>query len=152
MRAEDENRTRFQTRTFSGRTNNRDLNSALLGLESGSTYAFPDHWDTNILYGDAPTYFAFGRTGIRSGGEFTASREGERLRITGNVVHGFNPFERFDFNPGQPGSGSAQMLEAAGEARPFDMRFDRRQSVQAEGVYNPDGSITVESVTWGPIE
>jgi hypothetical protein len=32
------------------------------------------------------------------------------------------------------------------------MRFNRRQSVQAEGMYNPDGSITMESVAWGPIE
>jgi hypothetical protein len=34
------------------------------------------------------------------------------LQITGSAAHNFKPNERFGFNPGQPGSGSAQMLEA----------------------------------------
>jgi hypothetical protein len=41
---------------------------------------------------------------------------------------------------------------ATGEAKPFGMRLDRRQSVQAEGRYNPDGSISMDKVTRGPAE
>jgi hypothetical protein len=55
MRAEDENRTRFQTQTFTGRMNDPDVNAVLLGLESGSTCTFPEYWDRDILFGDAPT-------------------------------------------------------------------------------------------------
>ena len=80
-----------------------------------------------------------------------ARRDGDLLSIRGAVTHGFSGRERFDFNPGQPGSFSALMLEGAGEAAPSTMAFEREQDVGAELRYEPDGSLTPLRSTWGTV-
>ncbi|MDO9709185.1 hypothetical protein [Paracraurococcus lichenis] len=103
------------------------------------------------------TYFAFGQTGTRSRGSFTAARNGDDVTITGTVTHGlYSPNNRsdeesFDFNPGQPGSFWGGVLESAGQAKPFGMRYSRDQDVTATLHRAPDGTLTLRSATWGPI-
>jgi hypothetical protein len=151
LEAEDENRTRFEARTFTGRTGNRDLNAELLNLQDGASYNFFDKWDNGIPISGPSTYFAFGRTGVTSNGAFSAHRNGDVLTVRGYVGHGFGAREVFDFHFGQPGSQSAAILEGAGEAAPFHMAYDRVQGVEAELRYEPDGSLTLRRASWGAI-
>lgn len=99
-----------------------------------------------------PAYAAFGQAEVNSQGNFTATRKGNRLIITGTVRNGFDTKDNdnlFDFNPGQIGGRSAQTLEKRGEAAPFRMNFDRRQDVESVSTYQPTGSLSLHSVTWG---
>jgi hypothetical protein len=82
---------------------------------------------------------------------FDAERNSDRLTIRGTVVHGFGPKEMFDFDFGQPGSNAAFFLEQPGEAKPFRIEFERRQGVEAELRYEPDGRLTLLRSTWGAI-
>ncbi len=166
--AENEARTRFESQTFTGRTGHKVLNQRLLGLRNGEEYEFPDSWDRN--YGLSAvlrpaTYAAFGRFGVESRGDFKARRRGNRLYVTGTVTHDFDRTDAegrpsddnlFDFNPRQPGHREGSILERAGEAAPFRMRFDRKQDVDAELVYEssdePNGRrLTLKRATWGEI-
>jgi hypothetical protein len=81
------------------------------------------------------------------------------LRIRGPVTHDFdrrNGDNLFDFNPDQPGHRAGSILERASEAAPFRMRFDRRQDVDAELIYEQgnregDKRLTLKRATWGDI-
>lgn len=158
----DHNRTMFESRTFTGITDNEDAKKALFGLKDGKTINFKDDWDRNINsfntynFSRPSTYFAFGRSGVRSEGDFTATRNGDNLTISGNVLNRLgdkrNETEKFDFNPGQIGSSEARILERAGTAKPFDMDYRRRQSVEAQARYEPDGTITLLKTLWGILE
>jgi hypothetical protein len=169
-RAEDTNRTRFEVYTFTGRTGDKDAREALLGVRDGETLRFEDDWDRGFEYGASvlqpgrpaaagldlglDTYGTFGRGEVKSQGQFTVSRRGDNLRITGEVGHGFDTEQndnRFDFNEGQPGHRQARVLEAAGKSAPFDMQYDRRQTVAADVRRDGDGSLTVQRVRWGPL-
>lgn len=160
--ANDHNRTMFESRTFTGSTDNNDAKKALFGLEDGKAIDFQDNWDRNINsfntynFSRPSTYFAFGRSGVRSEGEFTATRNGDNLTISGNVLNRLgdkrSDTEKFDFNPGQIGSSEARILERAGTAKPFDMDYRRRQSVEAQARYEPDGTITLLKTLWGNLE
>jgi hypothetical protein len=149
--AEDESRTEFERRSFTGRTRNRTLNQKLLNLPDGEVYNFFDFWDSRVPLSRPSTYLAFGRTSIQSNGAFSAQRNGDILTIRGTVAHGFHPNERFDFNPGQPGRDAAEILEPAGEAAPFHMSYDRAQDVEAELRYEPGGALTLLRSSWGGI-
>ena len=151
LEAEDKNRTNFERATFTGRTGDTSLNAKLLRLGDGEAYDFEDDWQARTGLSRPSTYFAFGRNAVASKGSFQAQREGDLLSLGGTVTHGFIGRERFDFNPGQPGSLSALMLEGAGEAAPFTMAFERRQDVDAEMRYEPDGSLTLLRSTWGAV-
>lgn len=164
----DHNRTMFESGTFTGNTNNNDVKKALFGLKDGDSANFADDWERNVNAFDnisspskmnltePSTYFAFGRSGVRSDGNFTAKRSGDDLMISGNILNRLgskdNETEAFDFNPGQPGSSEARVLERLGKAKPFAMDYRRRQTVQAQGRYEPDGTITVLKTLWGDLE
>jgi hypothetical protein len=149
--AEDENRTRFESFTFTGLTGKPALNARLRDLPDGQSHDFYDEWDIGVPASRPSTYLAFGKTSVTSDGEFTAHRRGDALTIRGTVAHGFGQKEVFDFEADQPGSHPAAVLEGAGEAAPFRMAYDRRQSVEAELRYEPDGSLTLRRATWGSI-
>ncbi|GAA0566622.1 hypothetical protein GCM10009416_00740 [Craurococcus roseus] len=151
LRAEDENRTHFEARTFTGRTRNDELNAELLGLRDGGSYSFFDKWDFSVPISGPSTYLAFGRTSVTSNGAFSAHRNGDVVTIRGYVGHGFGPREKFDFNADQPGSRPAAVLEGSGEAAPFHMAYDRIQDVEAELRYEPAGSLTLRRATWGAV-
>lgn len=151
LEAEDANRTRFETRTFTGRTGNSTLNAELLDLPDGESRSFGDDWAIRVPWSQPSTYLAFGGTSVASRGEFTARRNDDVLTIRGVVGHGFGNRERFDFHAFQPGSDDAAMLEGAGEAAPFQMAYDRYQEVEAEPRYEPDGSLILRRATWGAI-
>jgi hypothetical protein len=152
LAAEERNRTRFESRTFTGRTGNPVVNDSLHGLRDGQSYVFPDDWDVDIGLSRPSTYLAFGRAGVQSRGDFLATRNGDRLSISGTVHHLFDPKDsRFDFNAGQIGQRQAGQLERAGAASPFDMVYDREQDVEAELRYEPGGSLTLMRTRWGPI-
>lgn len=167
--AEDENRTRFATRTFIGQTNNNEeLNVALLNLNDGETYTFEDDFKRGLEYGGAikdrpigslqsgfglPAYAAFGRVDIHSQGDFTATRKGNRLIITGTVRNGFDTEKndnQYNFDPGQPGSIPAHILERRGQTNPYRLQFDRNQDVEAVSIYGSNGLLALNKVSWGP--
>lgn len=164
----DHNRTMFESRTFTGNTDKDDAKKALFDLKDGDSVQFSDNWQRNINAFDKigslekmnltgpSTYFAFGRSGVHSNGDFAATRSGDSLTITGSVLNRLgdkdHETEAFDFNPGQIGSPEARILERSGMAKPFAMDYRRRQSVKAEGRYEPDGTITLLKSLWGDLE
>jgi hypothetical protein len=147
------------------------LNARVLDPEDGQTVEFEDSWtkstngfgnpfdnqDERLIISRPSTYFAFGRTGTRSVGQFEATRQGDNVIITGAVTHGMTSprvgqdTETFDFNPGQIGDEQSVTLERAGEAAPFGMRYERSQDVSALLRRSPDGSLTLRGVTWGAL-
>jgi hypothetical protein len=156
----DVNRTQFE-RTFVGKTEKEGVRPALLGLQDGQTIEFEDDWDEDFTLNRPSTYFAFGRSNVFSNGKFRATRKGKDLVIRGYVINnlgnknrntGVFKREAFDFNPGQIGSKAASVLEGAGQARPFEMRYETRQPVEAQLTYEDDGSLTLKSVNWGNIQ
>ena len=84
--AEDANRTRFETRTFTARTDDPELNAALIGLPNGESRRIGDKWDFSVPWRQPSTYLAFGGTSVTSRGEFSAHRNGDVLTIRG--MHG----------------------------------------------------------------
>ena len=101
---------------------------------------------------NSPTYFAFGQGEVRSDGNFTATRKGDVLTITGTLEHGSDTDDnRFDFNPGQIGSTSAGVLERRGNAKPFLMQFNRKQDVTVRLIYGTNGELPLINSNWGPI-
>jgi hypothetical protein len=60
LEAEDQNRTYFENRTFTGQTSVEKLNSGLLDLEEGGTFTFKDHWNRATGLSGPATYLAFG--------------------------------------------------------------------------------------------
>lgn len=108
------------------------------------------------------TYFALGRTGVRSAGDFTARRKGDLITIEGTVAHRLDSRpeaenerglvgDPYDFDFPQPGAVSAGALERWGRARPFEMTSERRQPVTARVRIGPGGRLTVERARWGEI-
>ena len=179
--AEAANRLRFETTTFMGRSGPNGQQPRLLDLADGETLEFEDHWEKPIyrwlhnsmpsrgaaeedpvatasdeLYGGPATVVAFGQTGTRSRGRFTARRNGEDIEIGGTVQHGLftgrngPDSELFDFNPGTVGSEQAQVLERAGRAAPFHMSYSRLQDVHAQVERTLDGNLLLRSAIWGP--
>lgn len=149
--AEDENRTRFESKTSTALTSKPALNRRLRELRDGESHEFYDEWDLGVRLSRPSTYLAFGKTSVTSDGEFTARRSGDVLTIRGDVTHGFGQKEVFNFEADQPGSHPAAVLEGEKEAAPFRMTYDRRQSVEAELKYEPDGSLTLRRATWGAV-
>lgn len=92
----------------------------------------------------------FGRYGVDSKLNFSGRRLGNDLFVTGDATHSFDPRDaRIDFNSDQPGSGPARVLERVGQAKPFNFLWSRREPMQARLRYEPDGSLTLNSATWG---
>ena len=154
--AEDINRTRFLSYTLPGRTaRNLSLNEAIRNIPDGGNYEGEDHFIAPISPLSASTYLAFGRSSVRSDLSFRATRTGDFIDVEGDVVHGFGSNrgrgEPFDFNPGQLGSEHAQVMEALGEARPFTMQYDRRQSLSGRLRLEPNGALTLMQSHWGAI-
>jgi hypothetical protein len=164
----DHNRSLFESKTFTGNTSNSTLNRTLRGLRDGEVASFSDHWNRNINafdkfgtpsktnFSQPSTYFSFGRSSVYSDGDFSATRKGRNLTISGNVLNRLGDdtqdTEVFDFNPGQIGSSEARVLERSGLANPFAMDYRRRQTVEARGRYEPDGTITILRALWGDLE
>lgn len=172
--AEQLNRSRFESQVFTGNSKDSLLNSRLLNLRDGDEpYRFShglnrrynfkpegESWldqagkvasDIGQFALNPRTYPALGRFGVASDSDLVAQRKDNTLRLKGDVAHGFAGGNLFDFNPGQTGSTAAKLLEASGEATPYRLRFDRRQDVDAELQYEPDGRLTLRRATWGAI-
>lgn len=161
----DTNRSRFESLTFTGRTGKPELNEALRNLQDGQTITFKDNWDDALKLTSPSTYCAFGRSNVNSDGTFTATRNGDKLTIRGDVTNRLGTgesknleapppkkTESFDFNPWQIGYREGHALEEAGKAKPFEMDYQRRQSVDVEGRYDRDNNITVLDAIWGLLE
>lgn len=159
--AVDDNRTNFESMTFTGRMKSKpEVNERLLNLNDGESFDNGDHWDRAVQYSRPSTYLAFGRFPVHSGGDFNARRNGDRLMITGTVESRMggrdNDYDRFDFNEGQPGHLEGLSLESIDKARPFNMRYRTIQDVEAELQYGRDPNnparpiLTLSRATWGP--
>jgi hypothetical protein len=164
--AERANRNRFETRTFRATTDDGVINELLRNLSDGNSVEFTDDFETPAGLLDLArrpgTYFALGRTGVRSDGDFTARRKGDLITIEGEVRHRLDSRpeaenkrglvgDPYDFKFPQPGFVTAGVLEHWGRARPFEMTSERRQPVRARVRIGPGGRLTVERVRWGEI-
>jgi hypothetical protein len=164
--AERRNRTLFESRTFRAATDEQKLNELLRALPDGKSVKFTDQFETSAGLLDLArrpgTYFALGRTGVRSDGGFTARRKGDLITIEGEVAHRLDSRPKaenerglvgdpYDFDFPQPGSVTASVLERWGQARPFEVTSERRQPVTARVRIGPSGQLTVERVRWGTI-
>jgi hypothetical protein len=160
------NRTRLETGTFRAATRDRRLNKLLRDLPDGGSVEFSDHFESPAGLLDLArrpgTYFALGRTGIRSDGDFRARRQGDLITIEGEVLHRLDsrPSEgndrgligdSYDFDFPQPGSLEAGFLERSGGARPFEITSERRQPVTARVRIEPGGRLTLDRAVWGSI-
>lgn len=171
--AMDDNRLRFESSTFTGKSGNGELGKMLAQIPDGGKMRFSDFYDRNIEHpSQLSTFLAQGRTGINSIGDFTVERRGDRYFFDGDVNHrlGSMPInkttkkaeyhpERFDFNKDNPGHDEAEVLIARKEAANYDMVFNRRQRVNAEVRIEPeDGTrngsmfpkLTVLKTKWEP--
>jgi hypothetical protein len=163
--AERANLRRIEALTFTANTREKSLNDLLKNLPDrqaavdlkDSFEIGPSFWDHMRRPG---TYFALGRTGVRSELDAKAKRVGDQIAIEGWVTHRLdnrgreeNKRGRFgdtiDFNPGQPGWPEASTLEPLGRAKPFDVDYTHKQSVTALIRRGPDGAFTVERAIWG---
>jgi hypothetical protein len=164
--AERANRALFESRTLRAATDDEKLNSLLRNLLDGGSVKFTDDFETPAGLLDLArrpgTYFALGRTGVRSNGDFTARRKGDLITVEGEVAHRLDSRPReenerglvgdpCDFDLPQLGSIEATILERAGKARPFEMTSERRQPVTAAVRIGRGGQLTVERAAWGPV-
>jgi hypothetical protein len=164
--AERANRTLFESRTLRAATDDEKLNSLLRHLPDGGSVKFTDDFETPAGLLDLArrpgTYFALGRTGVRSDGDFTARRKGDLITVKGEVVHRLDSRpskdndrgligDPYDFDFPQPGAVEATILERSGEARPFEMTSERHQPVTASVRIGRGGQLTVERAAWGPV-
>jgi hypothetical protein len=164
--AERANRTLFEARTFRAATGDEQLNALLRNLPDGGSAEFSDRFERPAGLLDLArrpgTYFALGRTGVRSEGGFAARRRGDLITIEGEVTHRLDSRpeaenergligDPYDFDFPQPGSVTAGVLESWGQARPFEVTSERRQPVTARIRIGPNGQLTVERVRWGQI-
>jgi hypothetical protein len=142
----------FDAVTTAERTNQQRFENSLEALASqladGETRTFNDHWD-RMLTASTTTelYYASGTSTIRSTGNFTLTRAGNVITITGTVNHHW--FDPYDWHAGLaafiPGYGvisdsDALLLQQHRGAAPFDMEADWTQSVSGQ----------VEIIDWWP--
>jgi hypothetical protein len=89
--AERRNRALFESRTFRAATDSHKLNELLRNRPDGKSVKFTDEFETSAGLLDLArrpgTYFALGRTGVRSDGDFTARRKGDLITIEGETAH-----------------------------------------------------------------
>jgi hypothetical protein len=121
------------------------INELLRNLSDGNSVEFTDDFETPAGLLDLArrpgTYFALGRTGVRSDGDFTARRKGDLITMEGEVRHRLDSRpeaenkrglvgDPYDFKFPQPGSVTAGVL-ALGPSTPI--RDDLRASPASEG-------------------
>lgn len=163
--AERMNQARLEALTLTGKTGDESLNRFLKELPDGKPAArLKDKFETPLSFWDhlrrPGTYFAFGRAGVRSDLDAMVKKVGERIAVDGWVTHRLdnrsedenkkNRFgDTYNFEQPQPGSSEAKMLEPRGLARPFDMGYERKQSLTAIIRQGRDGELTVERAIWG---
>lgn len=174
--AEDSNRSRFVASTLTATSGNDYNNRGLRELKDGGRFEFSDHWESAIgtrnLFNVArnpDAYGAFGAAQVKSGGGLVANRKGNRIHVSGTITHGFDEETKderkkreavgnfvepetnlYNFDRGI-GSGAARDLEPIGAAKPFRMRYDRVQDLDAEMEVQPNGSLLVRRAKWGAI-
>lgn len=174
--AEDRNRRRFVASTLTATSGNDYNNRGLRELKDGGRFEFNDHWESEIgtrnpvnVARNPDAYAAFGAAQVRSGGGLVADRRGNRIYVSGTIKHGFDEETKdeqkereaagnfiepetnlYNFDRGI-GSGAARDLEPIGAAKPFRMRYDRVQDLDAEVDLRPNGSFLVHRAKWGAI-
>lgn len=153
---EEENRDRFVNRTFLARRTSNKSALRLRDMQDGDEINFQDNWDSTFdfsdvaysyLLGDANFALAYGVNNLKSNGEFTAKRQGDRITIEGVVRQTWK--EPYDFERGQPGAAEGHTLERHGKARPYQSIAEWEQPVRAVVRIRNGRLHDVESVKWG---
>jgi len=124
--AETENRNRFETKTFLGKTDeNDDVNDGLRNLKDGETIELKDDWSVNkgdtmavidgLTDGKAgrDDFLAEGARKFASNAKFTAKRQGNKIHIRGTAKH--DGTENYDF---EGGLGALMGAKGLADARP----------------------------------
>ncbi|WP_417832427.1 hypothetical protein [Terasakiella sp.] len=148
-RAEDNNRKRYEDRTFTGTTGNPELNKKLRHLKDGESVEFEDDWDTGqsdfdsvidnarIGFKDgANNYLKYGRQGLRSHSKIRATRRGNKIHYEGVVDH--NADDDYDFHDGRSGGMTgAKDMQDSGRGKKFKTK--RRWKQKVSGSVDIDG-------------
>jgi hypothetical protein len=157
MASEQENQQRFQSASHE-----KSFDNVAPTLADGQTVTLTDYWDSLIDPSEFDKsqwklYYASGHSTLTSRGEFTLTRQGNTITVTGTVVHSW--FDNYDWhsdlvvelpNGEMANDKDALLLEQYRGAAPFKMVSEWTQTVQ--GTYTivdffPDTS----SYTWsGP--
>ena len=156
--SEEENQTRFQNQSKT-----KSLDYIAPTLADGETRVVSDYWDSLVDPSEWDKsqwklYYASGHSTLTSRGEFTLTRAGDTVTISGNVVHSW--YDNYDWHEGLSvelpngefaDDKDALLLQQYRGAAPYKMTSEWTQSVQ--GTYTiragliPDSS----SYTWsGP--
>lgn len=134
------------------------LNDIAAEMSDGQSRTFSDYWDRQLTASvTSELYYASGTSTIHSSGEFTLTRSGSTVTITGTVTHHW--FDPYDWHAGLgayiPGHGSisdedALLLQRHRGAKPFEMESDWTQ--QVSGTYeHVDWWVDDKNYTWtGP--
>ncbi len=126
--AEKTNQNRFEQGSLVDL--DKDFAKGLLTLSDGQTKDVKDHWDfnttrfkpdslRNIVFTDGiDELISFGRTKVKSKGDFTATRKGNIITLDGKVTHNWD--DTYDFDPmGFIGGAGGAALAKSGRAKPF---------------------------------
>ena len=159
LTAEVENRERFETGTFLGKTQTReDLNWKFRNLKDGEAFTKTDHFDyefdiSDLVYrgltGDRDFALAFGRNELKSTVIFTARRVGDLIYIEGTVTHAWEHV--YGFEPGQPASEFA--LAAKAHAGAADFRYGATWFQRFGGTVRiVDGTLTDPQFAWTDVD
>ena len=127
LEAESRNESRFEN----------SLIDKADGMKDGETKTFTDFWDAQLIGGiTTELYYASGTSTINSTGEFSLTRSGDIVTITGTVKHHWH--DSYDWHPGLsawiPGFGSISdsdglMMQSCRGAKPFEMEADWTKTV-----------------------
>jgi len=165
--AEDRNRLLTESSVLLGRTDkpnfNQTLNTPADGGEIDIRHAIESPAPLSALAQRPRDYVTFNRSGMRSVVDGKARRKGSLIFLDGHLTHRLDRKAQeslsdtdvgdpYDFNPGQPGSLSAAILEAQGKAKSYDMQSERRQRFRARVRLTPKHPRVLEELTWGDIE
>ena len=150
----------YERDTFQGITKRNPEPKKLLTMKDGQTITFKDPM-VSIFNDEGPirTYLdpsvdrnainAFGQSNIQTSGNFTATRQGNRIYIHGDVTFNWN--DKFDFEEGKPGAGAGHTLERHGKAAPFQFGSAWRKQVQGS-VEIKNGKLGDPKFTWRDLD
>jgi hypothetical protein len=158
-KGEIENRKRFGEQSFLGKTRNAKLNKKIKSIKDGETIQFPENWvidhgpkefRKDLEGRDRNFALGFGRTKLKSKGKFSATRNGNRVEITGVVNHNWS--DSYDFHRPQAGSFDAKILTDAKIGKEFDMGSKWQQRVSATVRVKENGELELEGTKWEDVD
>lgn len=158
-KAEDENRSWYEQRTFgnwSPMSDTGKLEKAKLdAIQDGQTIDFKDRWKNEfrtpevLRNFDPDLAFSIGSGSLVSDGRFQVTRNGNTLDVTGTVQHELDDI--YDFKDGGFQADNANRLLDGGFAETYRNRSRWSQPMSATVNLLPDGNRKVQKIEWGGV-